>query len=59
MFTLNSFSFFKVGSFFDTEGSAHNSADGIARILEKEHTDVCFSFKAGTFLDVEGLGEVN
>ena len=49
--TLKSFSFFTLGSFFDAEGSAHDSEDGLARILVKEDADAWFTFKVDALLD--------
>ena len=46
--TLNYF--FIVGSFFNAEGSVHDSTDSIARILGKEGADA--------LLDAEELGEL-
>ena len=56
MLTLNSL--FIVGSFFDAEGSANDSAHGAARILGKEDVDVCFTFKVDALLDAEGQEKV-
>ena len=40
------------------EGSANDSADGVARTLGKEVAIACFSFKADALLDPGGIGEV-
>ena len=55
-FTLNSS--FVVGSFFNAEGSAHDSIDDVVVILEKG-VDAWFTFEVDSLLDAEGLGEVN
>ena len=57
VFKLNYF--FKSGSFFNAEGSTHNSANSVATILGKEGADACLTFKVDTLLDAEGLVEVN
>ena len=56
--TLNSLSFFTVGSLFDAGGSAHDSADGESRILGKEGAYACFTFEVDALLDAEVLCEV-
>ena len=52
--TLNSI--FTLGSFFNAEGSAHDSADDAVRILGKG-VNVCFTFETDALLDAGGLGE--
>ena len=47
--------FYTVGSFFDTEGSAHYSTDGTDRILGKEGI-AGFTLKVDNLFDSEGLG---
>ena len=54
-FTLNSW--FRVGLFFNAEGSAHDSIDSAVRILGKG-VSVCFTFELDTLFHAEGLGEV-
>ena len=56
VFTLNNV--FIVGSFFDAEGSTHDSVDIAVRILVKEVTDEWFTFKVDALLDAEVLDEV-
>ena len=45
-------------SFSYVEGSAHDSIEDVARILGKEGTDACFTFKVDVLIDAEGIGEV-
>ena len=56
VFTLNYL--FIVGSFFDAEDSAHDSIDGVARVLAKEDADVRFTFKSDALIDSEEICRV-
>ena len=58
MLTLNSLSFFIVGSFFDVGDSVHDHVHGGSRILGKEGEGSCFTFKVHVLLDAEGIVEV-
>ena len=46
------------GSLFNEEDYMNDCTYGVARILGKEGTDACFTFKENALLDSEGLCEV-
>ena len=47
---LTSNTFLTVVSFFDAEGSLHNSMDGAVRILGRQGVDACFAFEVDASL---------
>ena len=56
-FTLNSF--FIIVPLFDAEGFAHDSEEGVVKILGRQGADECFTFELYVSLDEEGHGKVN